>query len=127
MIILYAEDDPEDVDVFKEAVKSIDPTIGCIVAKDGKEAIEILENAIVLPDYIFLDVNMPLLNGKECLTEIKSRKELKSIPVIIYTTSTRQNDIRDFKSLGAAEYIIKPNTFSQVLQSLSKILNNGTH
>lgn len=125
MIILYAEDDPEDADVFKEAIKSIDPTIGCIIAKDGKEALEILDNAIVLPDYIFLDVNMPLLNGKECLTEIKTRKELKNIPVIIYTTSTRQNDIKDFKSLGAAEYLIKPNTFSQVQQSLSKVLNGS--
>jgi CheY-like chemotaxis protein len=123
MIILYAEDDPEDADVFKEAVKSIDPTIGCIIAKDGKEAIEILENAVILPDYIFLDVNMPLLGGRECLTQIKNRKELKNIPVIIYTTSNRQNDVKDFKSLGATEYIVKPNSFSQVLSSLSKILN----
>jgi CheY-like chemotaxis protein len=122
MIILYAEDDPEDVDVFREAIKSLDATIGCIFAKDGREALEILENAVILPDYIFLDVNMPLLGGKECLTQIKARKELKNIPVIIYTTSNRQNDIKDFKSLGAAEYIIKPNSFHQVLNSLSKVL-----
>jgi CheY-like chemotaxis protein len=122
MIILYAEDDPEDVDVFRDAIKSLDETIGCIFAKDGREALEILENAVILPDYIFLDVNMPLLGGKECLTQIKNTKELKNIPVIIYTTSNRQNDIKDFKELGASDYIIKPNSFHQVLNSLSKAL-----
>src|SRR5687768_12985763 len=105
MIILYAEDDPEDVDVFREAVKSIDPNIGCIFAKDGKEALDILENAIILPDYIFLDINMPLVDGRTCLSAIKSNKELRSIPVIMYTTSNRQNDITEFKRLGAADYI----------------------
>ena len=122
MIILYAEDDPEDVDVFREAIKSIDSSIGCIFAKDGKEALDILDNAIILPDFIFLDVNMPLIGGRECLAKIKNTKELKHIPVIIYTTSTRPSDVTDFKSLGASEYVIKPNTFGQVLTSLEKIL-----
>jgi CheY-like chemotaxis protein len=122
MIVLYAEDDPEDVDVFCEAVKTIDATIACIVARDGAEALEILENSIILPDYIFLDVNMPLLGGRECLTRIRGNKELRHLPVIIYTTSNRRNDIADFKQLGATQYVIKPNTFDEVLQYLSEIL-----
>src|SRR5687767_15163990 len=111
MIVLYAEDDPEDVDVFCEAVKTIDATIACIVARDGAEALEILENSIILPDFIFLDVNMPLLGGRECLMRIRGNKELRHLPVVIYTTSNRKNDIADFKQLGATHYVIKPNTF----------------
>jgi CheY-like chemotaxis protein len=127
MVILYAEDDPEDVEVFREAIKAIDSSIACIVvacivAKDGIEALEVLENALILPDYIFLDVNMPLLDGRECLMRIRAAKEYSEIPVIIYTTSTRKNDITDFKSLGATEYVIKPNTFAEVMKYLSKIL-----
>ena len=125
MIILYAEDDPEDVDVFREALKNIDQKIACIVAKDGAEALSILENSVVLPDMIFLDMNMPLLGGKECLKKIKSNKDFQSIPVAIYTTSNRPNDITDCKALGANHYIIKPNTFSEVQKSLSGVLRAG--
>jgi CheY-like chemotaxis protein len=122
MIILYAEDDPEDVDVFCEAVKSIDDSIGCIIAKDGAEALSILENSVILPDMIFLDVNMPLLGGRECLKHIKGNKEYRTIPVAIYTTSNRPHDISDFKALGANHYIIKPNTFGEIQKSLSTVL-----
>jgi CheY-like chemotaxis protein len=122
MIILYAEDDPEDADVFREVVKSIDTSIGCIVARDGIEALSVLDNSIILPDFIFLDVNMPLLGGRDCLIKIKSNKQFSDIPVIMYTTSTRQNDIRDFKELGATDYFIKPNTFTELHQYLKRIL-----
>jgi CheY-like chemotaxis protein len=122
MIILYAEDDPEDVEVFCEAVKAIDASIACIVARDGNEALEVLENSIILPDYIFLDVNMPMLNGRECLLRIRGSKTYAAIPVIMYTTSTRVGDIRDFKALGANDYVIKPNSFAEVLNYLSRVL-----
>jgi CheY-like chemotaxis protein len=124
MIILYAEDDPEDVDIFREAIKTIDESIACIIAKDGAEAIDALENSIILPDIVFLDVNMPMVGGRDCLIHIKSNKMLRSIPVIMYTTSTRQHDMNDFKALGASDYIIKPNTFEEVSRCLGRILLN---
>jgi CheY-like chemotaxis protein len=125
MIILYAEDDPEDAEVFREALKSIDTSIGCIVARDGIEALQVLENSIVLPDFIFLDVNMPILGGRECLIRIRGNKTYSDIPVIMYTTSNRANDIKDFKSLGATEYFIKPNTFSDLYNYLKNVLSKA--
>jgi CheY-like chemotaxis protein len=122
MIILYAEDDPEDVDVFCEVVRSINSRIACIIAKDGLEALSILENSVILPDFIFLDVNMPLLDGKECLKRIKKHKQFSSIPVIIYTTSNRQNEMRSFLEMGAFKYIIKPNSFEELHKCLANVL-----
>ena len=123
MLILYAEDDSEDVEVFLEALKSIDESIACVVARDGAEAIDLLENSVVLPDYIFLDVNMPGVGGKECLMRIRQNVNLAKTPVIIYTTSTRKNDMIEFKDLGATEYVIKPNTFSDLMHFLKQILH----
>jgi CheY-like chemotaxis protein len=122
MIILYAEDDPEDADVFRDALKSIDNSIGCIVARDGLEALSVLDNSVILPDFIFLDVNMPVLGGRDCLIRIKSNKQFSDIPVIMYTTSNRQHEIQDFKNLGATDYFIKPNTFAELYHYLKSIL-----
>jgi CheY-like chemotaxis protein len=122
MIILYAEDDPEDVDIFREAIKSIDSKIACIIAKNGAEAIDALENSIILPDFVFLDINMPMVGGRDCLIRIKNNKVLRSIPVIMYTTSNRHNDMADFRALGASDYIVKPNSFEEIYRCLSKIL-----
>jgi CheY-like chemotaxis protein len=122
MLVLYAEDDPEDVEIFREAVKSIDSQIACIIAKDGADAIDALENSVILPDYIFLDINMPLVGGRDCLIRIRNNRDLKSIPVIMYTTSNRAEDIHEFKQLGATDYIIKPNSFQDVYNCLSRIL-----
>jgi CheY-like chemotaxis protein len=126
MIILYAEDDPEDVEVFREAIKAIDTTIGCIIARDGNEALEILHSAIILPDYIFLDINMPMLSGRDCLVRIRNNKQFKDIPVIMYTTSNRNQDIVECRKLGANDYIIKPNTFSEVFGFLSAIVRKAS-
>ena len=122
MIILYAEDDPEDVEVFCEAVRSIDASIGCIIARDGLEALKILENAVILPDFIFLDINMPLVDGRECLIRIRGNRQFNNIPVIMYTTSNRKDDMSGLRNLGATDYIIKPNTFNEVFRHLSKVL-----
>jgi CheY-like chemotaxis protein len=124
MLILYAEDDSEDVEVFLEALKSIDASIACIVARDGAEAIDLLENSVVLPDYIFLDVNMPVVGGRECLMRIRKNENLANTPVIMYTTSTRKNDMVEFRDLGATDYVVKPNTFSELLRFLTQILRS---
>jgi CheY-like chemotaxis protein len=77
MTILYADDDKDDRDLLSEALEQIDPSISCITAHDGKEALSILQENRTLPDYIFLDVNMPVMDGKKCLTELKKNSKLK--------------------------------------------------
>jgi CheY-like chemotaxis protein len=120
MIVLYAEDDIEDLDTFCEVLASINPSIKCINARDGQEALEILENAVVLPDYIFLDINMPTMDGKSCLKNIRKDERFKTIPVVIYTTSSNKKDIDLCMQLGAAEYIQKPNSMKEAIDKLSK-------
>lgn len=123
MLILYAEDDSEDFEVFCEALKIIDPKMVCMRARDGAEALSILKETIVLPDYIFLDINMPVMDGKTCLKELKQNDQFGKIPVIMYTTSNRNHEIQEFRELGAKDYLIKPSTFTEVHKLLGRVLH----
>jgi CheY-like chemotaxis protein len=120
MLILYAEDDFEDFDAFCEVVKTIDPSIQCVNAKNGIVALDFLENTTILPDLIFLDINMPTMDGKSCLKHIKKDKRFSDIPVVVYTTSTSQQDKEQCIQLGAREYIQKGNTVKEAATSLTK-------
>jgi CheY-like chemotaxis protein len=77
---------------------------------------------MMLPDLIFLDMNMPKLNGKQVLREIKKTRSLASIPVIMYSTSFAPRDIEEIKELGAVFYLLKPSRFDDLCASLTKIL-----
>jgi CheY-like chemotaxis protein len=123
MTILYADDDKDDRDLLSEALGQIDPSISCITAHDGKEVLSILENEDVLPDYIFLDVNMPVMDGKKCLTELKKDKKLRNIPVVIYSTTTNTSEIRNLYELGASDFLTKANSFSELCISLNLMIS----
>jgi CheY-like chemotaxis protein len=122
MLVLYAEDDPEDVEVFGEALKEINPSIVFQSVKDGSEVIPFLENSVLLPNYIFLDVNMPVVSGRDCIIQLKNNSKYKTIPVVIYTTSNREEDRKDLINLGAAQYIIKPNTYTEIYTCLKSAM-----
>jgi len=122
MVILYVDDDAEDWDFFNEAIKQIDPTIKCLMASNGKAALETLKSASVLPDYIFLDINMPLMDGKTCLVELKKNDKLKHIPVIMYSTTSDTREIKECYQLGAFDFLIKPNVFQKLCEDLDSIL-----
>jgi CheY-like chemotaxis protein len=123
MLIFYADDDQEDCDLFNEALQYIDPEIKSIIAKDGREALAFLKNTPELPDYIFLDINMPIVDGKKVLIEIKKDAALKSIPVIMYSTTSDTNEIRQYYTLGAHDFLIKPNNFPLLCESLESIFS----
>jgi CheY-like chemotaxis protein len=122
MVIFYADDDREDCEFFTEALAQIDPDIKTITAGDGKEALALL-NSRPAPDYIFLDINMPLIDGKKCLIEIKKNARLKDIPVIMYSTTSDTNEIRQYYKLGAHDFLIKPNDFNLLCESLESIFS----
>lgn len=123
MLILIIDDDSEDSELFCEAVSEIDPTISCQRAKDGKEALRWLNSeSASLPDYIFLDINMPVMNGRECLIEIKKNRRFSSIPVIMYSTTSDTNEIRGYYALGAYDFLIKPPNFSKLVEALGSII-----
>jgi CheY-like chemotaxis protein len=122
MTILYVEDDPDDCELFKEAVRTVSPRALCHVSNTGKDALEYLHETIISPDYIFLDINLPEMDGRELLKVIKMTAGLKSIPVIMYSTSTYPADKKLCLQLGAAGFITKPNSFSGMCEVLKEFL-----
>ncbi len=120
--IFLVDDDEDDQLFFTDALKEIDPTIECAVAKNGKEAIKILSELKQLPDVIFLDLNMPFMNGFECLKILKTEIKLSIIPIVIFTTSNDPRDVQLTHRLGAEVFLSKPNDFNQLKQKLEHIL-----
>jgi CheY-like chemotaxis protein len=120
MLILYAEDDIDDFDFFCEVIHSFNPQHDCINAANGVDALEFLEKCKQLPDYIVIDINMPAMDGKVCLKNIKADSRFAPIPVIVYSTSRDPRDIELCKELGAIDYLMKPNTMVEAVRDLSK-------
>ena len=79
-----------------------------------------------LPDYIFLDLNMPRMNGREFLQELKRNYQLKEIPVVIYTTSSSGRDVEEARELGAKEFLTKPADFKSICREVSRIINDSS-
>lgn len=123
MFVLYADDDPDDIEVFVDAVREISNDIEVAVAKNGRQALEILEGSEKLPSLIFLDINMPYLSGRDCLIALKASEKFKNIPVIMYSTTGNQNELNNFILLGAKDYIVKGVSFQGIKEALSRVLN----
>jgi CheY-like chemotaxis protein len=120
MIVLYIDDDPEDRDLFEGAVANISPYHNVLYANGGQHAFQILEQ--FLPDYIFLDINMPAMDGKAFLKEIKKMTGLKTVPIIMFSTSSEATDQEECKALGALDFITKPTMFPDLCRVLKKYL-----
>lgn len=118
---LLIDDDSEDQEVFRLAVSALNFPVEVSTASSGSEAFEML-NQNTLPDCIFLDLNMPLMNGKEFLKKIKNIDRLEEIPVMIYSTSKEAKDKTDMIFLGATQFITKPNSVSDLTGILQKEL-----
>jgi CheY-like chemotaxis protein len=122
MVLLNIDDDAEDLDIFFRAVKTINPLAKCLLAKNAKEALNILKDAL-LPDYIFLDIRMPALDGKTVLAELRKNKKLKSVPVIMYSTTINPKDIEEYTNLGANQFLNKSGDFQGLCNSLRSVLS----
>ena len=123
-IFFIADDDPDDRELFIEALRTIDPDCDCITAMDGEEALYKLNNGLPQsPDFIFLDLNMPRVSGKECLAAIKKSAKLDEIPVIIYSTSAEEKDMDETIQSGAAYFLQKPNRFEDLSRALENIIS----
>lgn len=119
---LLIDDDIDDVVIFQEILKKIDEKIQFSFVNNGKAAIEWLtKNDGFLPSLIFLDINMPRMDGKECLKIIKHDEKLKHIPVLMYTTSSHSADIEETMMLGAMCFITKPWGVNELKTLLSAI------
>lgn len=116
--VLLVEDDPADVDYTKEALKSSKLNIDLVVIDSGEKVLPYLlceghHHDAAKPDVILLDLNLPKKDGREILKEIKSNHHLKSIPVVVLTTSSYEEDVVRSYSSGANCYVTKPVGFDQ--------------
>jgi len=120
---LIIDDDLDDQEIFLMCMNSISKDLDCRTANNGVEAIAMLESQIeYVPDYIFLDVNMPKMGGMECLTQIKKIDRLRSTKVFMYSTTSESSMIEESRALGADDIIIKPAQTIVLKEILSKIL-----
>lgn len=121
--IMIVDDDEDDVDFFCEALNDIDSSHDCLTATDGEDALQQLRNTIKEPpDCLFLDINMPKMNGKTCLRKIKSDSVLKTIPVVIYTTSSHIKERDEMLRLGADHFLTKASSFDRLKASIEEVL-----
>lgn len=135
MTLLFIDDDPDDTGLYCEAVAYLNSsefiysekvTINCLTAINGEKALALLSTLHELPEYIFLDVNMPVMGGKECLEHLKANSRYAHIPTTILSTALSPADIDRFKALGAANCIIKPSGFGNLVKILSRYVYSAT-
>jgi iron complex outermembrane recepter protein len=121
-LVLLVDDDPDDQEIFEFALRRADESATCIFADDGRHALERLQNETdLIPDIIFIDMNMPRMNGKQCLASIKEIERFKNVPVYMYSTGADPQSVKENMELGAEDYIIKPSDVDTLAGMLSSI------
>lgn len=129
VVILMADDDMDDTMLVKSAFREIGIKNDFRSVENGRELLDYLRrygnyadtSLSPRPDIILLDLNMPLLSGGEALKEIKASDELRSIPVVVLTTSTEETDIAECYCLGASAYVVKPVEFDKLTDAAKSI------
>jgi len=120
--VFWADDDKEDVFLFSSTLQELQTKVDCHFLANGKELISFIPTAGQLPQLIVLDLNMPLMNGLETLKHLKSSDKYAHIPVVMFTTSHSTRDMQECRELGAANYYIKPTSYNQLREMISKML-----
>lgn len=119
--ILLLEDDIVDVMTIKRAIKQLNISNELVVKENGEEGLEYLKNCSDLPGIIFLDINMPKMNGIEFLEHIKQNKEWAQVPVVVLTTSKDQQDKLATFGQGISGYMVKPVDYPQFKDMIATI------
>lgn len=119
---LLIDDDEDDRDIFELALKDVGKNVKFVASDDCSKALRMLREGELNPDYIFLDLNMPVVTGRECLVQIRKLRTFDKTPVVIYTTSSVQKDKDDVLRLGATSFLTKPNKVSALTQVLKDVL-----
>ncbi len=122
MTVFYTDDDEEDLEFFKEVTDSL-AKIELVTHSGGQDLLQTLENPPPTPNILFLDLNMPGLNGFDVLERIRKKDEFKNFPIIIFTTSSDETLIEKGRQLGADYFITKSGNFTQLRKSIEHALN----
>lgn len=122
MNILLVDDDPDEQQAFAKAIPKLGLPITLTFAQGYDELMKILDTRNDI-NLIFLDINMPVKDGKKCLRELKSNVKYKHIPVLVYTVSQSMEDINEVYRDGAHYYAIKPYAETNFIETLKLIFN----
>lgn len=123
ILITLADDDEDDRLFFTDAFEELKINTVVNTVNNGKELLNFLNHPdTILPNIIFLDLNMPILNGIDCLKEIKLNDKFRDIAIAIYSTSSSDQDIENTFVLGANIYIKKPSNFNDLKKILSDVV-----
>lgn len=127
MVVLLADDDEDDRDFTREAMLQVNPESEVRFVADGQELLDYLRrdgpysdpgSDTKIPDVVLLDLNMPRMTGSEALSAIRSDESLRGLPVVVLTTSRREEDVSDCYERGANSYISKPSTFTDLVEAM---------
>ena len=128
MVVLCIDNDAEDIEFFCDAIKIIDPGITCLSVLDGQGALDLLSSIKddqLLPGYIFLDVNMPQMDGKDTLKEIRKITRYHSVQIIMLSTGLSPQDTEQYKHLGANNFMSKANSLHEFCEKLKTIFKSN--
>jgi|SRR5215204_5850744 len=120
-LVILADDDQDHGTLFERILKGVAPSKTLTVVRDGEELLRLL--AVVTPEILFLDLNMPCKNGIQCLQEIRKSENLKDIKVVVYSSSSRMSDIRRSYIHKADLYMVKPFHTEHLRNALDNVLN----
>ena len=127
--VLMADDDADDRLLAQEAMAESHQVKELLFVEDGEELLQYLRRegpyhdpqSFPRPDMILLDLNMPRMDGREALADIKADPDLRQIPVVVFTTSQEEEDVYRSYDLGASSYITKPVTFDGLVQMMRSL------
>ncbi len=123
--ILLIDDDADDQEIFEAALQSSSASVQYQSVSSAVSALDQLNTGELSPDIIFLDLNMPVMDGRRFLTELKKHELLKPIPVVVISTSSHPETISSVKALGAAGFVTKPSSFDELVTILDDLLSNN--
>jgi len=125
MTIMIIDDDADDRSMFAEAIMEINEGVHLIPMESCEKAIDYFNNkSAATPDFIFLDINMPTMNGWQCLEQIRDMAKMQHIPVVIYTTSQSEENYEKVKKMEATYFLSKPSKFKELVGALILIMDN---
>ncbi|MEE1899342.1 response regulator [Flavobacterium rakeshii] len=122
LTIFYTDDDQEDIDFFREIIDIIDTNVKVVTQRNGEELLHALDNPPPTPYLVFLDINMPGMNGLETLRRMRESEKHKDLPVVMFSTSSDDITIQQSKDLGASFYVPKSGAFDKLKKSIEHTL-----
>jgi CheY-like chemotaxis protein len=122
-IVLCVDDDPDDRELIRSAIFNVDSSYSVAYATNGKEALQYLMRAseTELPCLVILDINMPVMDGKQTLLEIKKNKKWSHLPIVVFSTSSHPSDFAFCRQQGV-ELVTKPANFKQITMEAERLL-----